>query len=90
MSDLNKLSEQELSGVAGGISPDEAFRRALACANLNLDENTIRNLRKRVEMDFERGVKIYEVNFKYTGLEYDFDINAENGAVLNWERDFDD
>ena len=43
-----------------------------------------------VGMDYERGVKIYEVDFKSGRMEYSYDINAATGAIISSERDYDD
>jgi uncharacterized membrane protein YkoI len=44
-----------------------------------------------VEMDYLRGQRIYEVNFNKGSYEYDYDISATSGKILNkWtERDDD-
>ncbi len=44
----------------------------------------------RVEMDYERGVMVYEVDFYADTYEYDYDINAETGEVVKNDREFDD
>ena len=41
-------------------------------------------------MDYEHGMKIYEIRFVYNGLEYEYDINAETGDILKFEKDYDD
>ena len=85
--DTNKLSDQELQGVAGGmISSDEALEKALAHAKLKKDQV---DFVKRVEMDYERGRKIYEIEFYHGGFEYEFDVDAENGNILKFKKDWD-
>ncbi len=42
MSDMNKLNDQELESVSGGITKDEALQRALQHAGLNVDPRTLR------------------------------------------------
>ena len=41
-------------------------------------------------MDCENGVIIYEVEFDTGGIEYEFDINASTGEVINSGRDAKD
>ncbi len=45
---------------------------------------------KKVELDYEHGRKIYEVTFYKDGYEYEYDIDAESGKVLKFEKDLDD
>ena len=88
MNDMNKLSEQELEAVSGGVTKDEALLKALAHAGLNVDPRKLK--RRKIEMDYEHGMKIYEIRFVYNGLEYEYDINAETGDILKFEKDYDD
>ena len=39
------------------------------------------------ELDVDRGVPHYEVEFRVGQWEYDYDIHAETGAVLSFEKD---
>lgn len=43
-----------------------------------------------VEMDYERGVMVYEVDFDAAGYEYDYDINALTGEIVKSDRETDD
>ncbi len=86
MSDLNKLNDQELESVSGGVTEDEALLKALKHAGVNADP---KNLRKKVELDFEHGVRVYEIKFYYNGMEYEYDVDAATGNILKAERDFD-
>ena len=57
---MNKLNDQELEKVAGGtLTQDEALARALEHAQLKKDQV---DFVKKVEMDYEHGRKIYEVD----------------------------
>ena len=39
--------------------------------------------------DYEHGRTVYEINFYQGGFEYDYDVDAETGAILKFEKDFD-
>ena len=39
------------------------------------------------ELDYEKGKPVYEVEFESNGREYDYDINAETGAVVKSEKE---
>ena len=68
------------------ISKAEAKKKALAHAGLK--EADIREY--EIELDRERSVIVYELEFKSGKYEYSYEINAENGSVLKSEKEFDD
>ena len=85
--DVNKLSDSQLEGVAGGmISEEEAIANALAHVKLNEDQV---DFIKKVELDYEHGRKIYEIEFFNDGFEFEFDIDAETGRVLKFKKERD-
>ena len=43
-----------------------------------------------IELDDEDGRLIYEVEFKFGGMEYSYEINAATGAILKHEAELDD
>ena len=43
----------------------------------------------RIELDHDDGVWQYELDFRHGDMEYDIDINAENGEVLSLEKEAD-
>ena len=45
---------------------------------------------KKAKLDYENGVKIYEIEFKVGNLEYEYDINVSNGAVISSSAEVDD
>lgn len=87
MSDMNKISDQELESVSGGVTKDEALLKALAHAGLNVDPRSLR--KKKIELDYEHGVKVYEIKFYYNGMEYEYDVDAQTGNILKAEKDWD-
>lgn len=76
------------NGNAGGsdIGSDAALNAALNDAGAA--EGDISRL--RVTEDIDDGRKVYEVRFNVAEKEYDYEINAADGAVLNSEVEFDD
>ena len=45
---------------------------------------------KKVKLDYENGVKVYEIEFKVGNLEYEYDINVSNGAIISSSVEIDD
>lgn len=72
--------EKEPDGV-NFIGVEEAKRIVLENANVTLDEVTI----TKAKLDFEKGAYVYEIEFKKGTTEYEYEINAVTGAVINVE-----
>ena len=66
----------------------EAEAKAAAVAHAGVKEAEI--TRYEVEMDYERGTMVYEIEFHHNGREYDYDIEAVTGEVLWSESERDD
>ena len=87
MADMKKISDEMMENVVGGtLTQEEALSKALQHVNLRKDQV---DLVKKVELDYEHGRKVYEVEFYKGGVEYEFDIDAETGAILDFEKDRD-
>ncbi len=85
--DISKLKEAELEQVAGGLlSKEEALTKALEHAQLTRDQL---DFLKKIELDFEHGKKVYEISFYKNGVEFEYDIDADTGRILKFEKDFD-
>ena len=88
MTNPEKLTDDMMEQVSGGtLTKDEALAKALEHANLRRDQV---DYIKKVELDYEHGRKVYEVRFYKGGYEYEYDIDAESGKVLKFEKDLDD
>lgn len=83
--DINQLKDQDLEKVAGGITEEEAVERALKHVGLKKsDVNYVQS-----HPDWEHGRHVYEIKFYQGGFEYEFDIDAKNGKILKFEKDWD-
>ena len=85
MEHMNKLSDEVMAKVVGGINRDEAM--AAAAKHAGVDMSQI--MRKKCELDYDHGRQVYEIKFFSNGLEYEYDIDAETGRILKAERDWD-
>jgi uncharacterized membrane protein YkoI len=100
---LLSLSTQELivlgqeRNVDGGTMYGEAYtgeyigyESALAAAlsHAGLDSSQVSGT--EVEMDCENGVIVYEVEFRYGGQDYEYEIDASTGEIVKSEMDTDD
>ena len=87
MKSMNKINDNELEQVSGGtLTQDEALARALDHAGLSRDQL---DYVKHAEMDWEHGTKVWEIKFYQGGMEYEYDVNAETGAIMKFEKDWD-
>ena len=86
MSDsTKKLGMDELDKIAGGqITSDEALSAALKHARKKKDQVRV----KKSKLDREHGRMVYEVEFVAGEMEYEYDIDAETGKVLKFEKDY--
>ena len=44
----------------------------------------------KAKIDYENGVKVYEIEFKVGNMEYEYDINVVNGAIVSSSAEIDD
>ena len=87
MSDTNRINDEVLENVSGGmITEDEALARALKHAGLQ--KNQV-DFVKKVELDREHRRMVYEIKFYQGNFEYDYDVDAETGSILKFEKDWD-
>lgn len=69
--------------AAATITKEEAQSIALEHAGLTADQVTY----LRTEYEIDDGVPQYEVEFHHDRWEYDYEIHAETGDVLSYDRD---
>jgi len=65
------------------LTKDDAVSIALRHANLTEDQVT----RLRVAFGYDDGRPEYEVDFHYNGYAYDYEIHAETGTIITWDKD---
>ena len=73
--------------VAAATPITEAEAIAAALDHAKLTEAETENLRIRMDRDDRRDH--WEVQWRSGDVEYDYDIDPDTGAVLDWDRDFE-
>lgn len=73
--------------VAAATPITEVEAIAAALDHAKLTEAETENLRVRLDRDDRRDH--WEVQWRSGDLEYDYDIDPDTGAVLDWDRDFE-
>lgn len=69
--------------AADRLTPEEAQEIALAQAGFTADQ--VSYLRAEFEQDDR--IPHYDVSFREGQWEYEFEIHAETGEILSWEKD---
>lgn len=78
-----EIDEDFLNSDAEGAEISEAEAEEIALEKV--PGATSDDLSMKLERD--DGRMIYEGNIRYDGVEYEFEINAENGKVISWESE---
>lgn len=69
-----------------GLTAEEALTIALNHAGLTQDQ--IRRLER--ERDWDRGRPEWDIEFVSGNYEYSYEIHAETGVILEWDRERED
>lgn len=69
--------------AADRLTPEEAQEIALAQAGFAADQV----IYLRTEFDQDDRIPHYDVSFREDQWEYEFEIHAETGEILSWEKD---
>ena len=64
-----------------------AKAKSVALNHAGVSENKAYDM--EIELDDEDGTLVYEVEFKFGGMEYSYEINAATGAILKHEAELD-
>ena len=67
------------------IDLEEAKEIALKDAGLKEKDVTF----VTAKVDYDDGRKYYDVEFYYNGVEYDYEIDAESGRIVDFDKDFE-
>lgn len=71
------------SGSKEIISKDEAKRIALAHAKVSEEQAE----RFEIHSEYEDGQQVYEIEFDAAGFEYDYEIDAKTGAIVQFSKE---
>ena len=77
-------AQQTTVAPAADIGVEKAKEIALAHAGVGAARFT------KAKIDYENGVKVYEIEFKVGNMEYEYDINVVNGAIVSSSAEIDD
>ena len=76
----------DAGAAANGITKDQALEIALRHAGVeNADASFT-----RVKLDFDDGMELFEVEFHVGMTEYNYNIDANTGRIVDFDADIDD
>ena len=79
----NSNNQNSLNNVTASISLDKA--KNIAVTNAGVDINSVKFTRE--ELDHDNHTLVYELEFFYNNIEYDYEINATTGDIISYDRD---
>ena len=79
----NSTNSNMKNQLASNITIDQAKEIALKHSNLTSDEVSF----IKAEKDMDNGIEKYDIEFYYNNTEYDYEINAANGEIINYDYD---
>ena len=79
----NGATSQESNSEGLLITLEEAKKIALNHAGLSSGEASF----IKAEMDYDDGIKKYDIEFYYQNKEYDYEINSSNGEIIEYDYD---
>ena len=74
------------TAAAGAVTKEKALDIALKQAGVIRESVTF----SRVHRDFDNGREVFDVEFHVGTTEYNFDVDANTGAVVDFDTDFND
>ena len=72
---------------SGGADIGHAKAKSIALNHAGVSKSKAYDM--EIELDDEDGTLVYEVEFKFGGMEYSYEINAATGAILKHEAELD-
>lgn len=79
----NSTNSNMKNQLAPNITIEQAKEIALKHSNLTSDEVSF----IKAEKDMDNGIEKYDIEFYYNNKEYDYEINAANGEIINYDYD---
>ena len=59
--------------------------KEISLKHANLKDNQV--VFDKTEMDYDNGVQVYDIEFHYNNIEYNYEIDANTGNILSYSQD---
>ena len=90
--DIENFVIPDNSGSSGKVGQDASITveraKQIALEHAGLSAVDVGYI--KVDMDYEHGVLVYEIELKQSGWEYEYEIDANTGKILKFDKDWDD
>ena len=60
--------------------------KEISLKHANLKDNQV--VFDKTEMDYDNGVQVYDIEFHYNNIEYNYEIDANTGNILSYSQDY--
>ena len=78
-------AQKETTAPSADIGVEKAKEIALAHAGLSQDKVSF----VKAELDYEDGIKVYDIEFYSGNVEYDYEISVADGSIISADRDIE-
>ncbi|MCD7801998.1 MAG: PepSY domain-containing protein [Clostridiales bacterium] len=82
---LSKDVESKSNSAQSGSVIGETAAKEAAFTHAGVSESSVSNL--KVKLDTDDGIQVYEVEFRTSSAEYEYEINATTGDIISYEID---
>lgn len=82
-----KTNSSSASAAVSGGSITKAKAESVALNHAGLKKSQVWEF--ECELDYERGVKVYEISFDSGRYDYEYTVNASTGKIVHWEKERD-
>lgn len=84
--EIDNWKRPSTSSDGKDIGMDQAKKIALKHAGLKERDVTF----IKAQLDYDDGQKVYEIEFRVNKVEYEYDIDAGTGNILQYDKDYDE
>lgn len=91
----NNATEKPIENTAPSTTPNTTQENLLskdAAKKIAFDHAKVKEAdakRLKIDLDYEDGIQVYEIDFVASGFEYDYDINAKTGEIMKFDKEKD-
>lgn len=79
----NIATEKPIDNQSPIITREEANKNALSHAGISAENAE----RFQSTLEWEDGRQVYEIEFDYSGYEYDYEIDAKTGEIVKFDKE---
>lgn len=96
INDLNLLAKSGKTNLdkveSAGNASDKAYIGSDKAKEIALNHSAVSDKATniQIELDYENGIMVYEIEFIAEGYEYEYEINATTGDIIKQDKEWDD